>query len=359
MSRFLNYVFSALALTALTALTVSGAHSAETDPKVVRIATVAYNLNGKTHYLGSTELASETGLDEALAKRGVKLEWVPAATAMVGPIVNEAFANKSIDFAAYGDLPPIILNGSKPRVQLVAPWGRSGNSYLVVPANSTAKNIADLKGKRIALHRGRPWEIPFANLVQKNGFKLTDFKIVNVNPQVGAAALASGSVDAFFSLSDAYNLVDKGVGKIIWSTKNAPPDWKLMGGLWARNDFVKEHPELTQAIVTSFIKANHWAAQEAHKETYLKDYASLVQPESVVRRDYEDDSVSWRDRWSPLYDQALVDHYKRAASYARESGLIRNDIDIQQLLNSSFVDKALKELNLETFWAPSRIASQQ
>lgn len=232
MIKFLQYGLSVSILALFFATT--DVYSAESTPKVVRIATVAYNVNGKTKYLGSTELVTQTGLDAELDKLGVKVEWVPAAHAMVGPIINEAFANKTIDFAAYGDLPPIILNGSKPRVQLVAPWGRSGNSYLVVPANSAAKNIADLKGKRVALHRGRPWEIAFANLVQKNGLKLTDFKIVNVNPQVGAAALASGSVDAFYSLSDAYNLVDKGVGKIIWSTKTAPPDWKLMGGLWAR-----------------------------------------------------------------------------------------------------------------------------
>ena len=157
MIKFIKVVFTAAVLVPF--ISITDGHAAETkaanEPKVVRIATVAYNVNGKTRYLGSTELVTETGLDAELAKRGVKVEWVPAAHAMVGPIVNEAFANKTIDFAAYGDLPPIILNGSKPRVQLVAPWGRSGNSYLVVPANSTAKTIADLKGKRIALHRGR------------------------------------------------------------------------------------------------------------------------------------------------------------------------------------------------------------
>lgn len=357
MIKFLQYGLSVSILALFFGATE--AYSADNTPKVVRIATVAYNLNGKTRFIGNTELVTETGLEAELAKRGVKVEWVPASTAMVGPIINEAFANKTIDFASYGDLPPVILNGSKPRVQLVAPWGRSSNSYLVVSAKSTAKTINDLKGKRIALHRGRPWEVAFSNLVQKNGLKLSDFKIVNVNPQVGAAALASGSVDAFYSLSDAYNLVDKGVGKIIWSTKNAPPDWKLMGGLWARNDFVKQYPELTQAIVTSYIKANHWAAQEANKETYLKNYANVVQSESVVRREYEDDNVSWRERWSPLYDKALVEHYRQVTSYARESGLIRNDVDIQQLLNPTFVDKALKDLKLETFWAPSQLASKR
>lgn len=325
--------------------------SSESYPKVVRIATVAYNLNGKTTYLGSSALISETDLEAELNKRGVKLEWVPASAAGVGPIINEAFANKSIDFASYGDLPPIILNGSKPRVQLVAPWGRSGNSYLVVPANSTAKSIKDLKGKRIALHRGRPWEIAFANLLEENGLKFSDFKIVNVNPQVGSAALASGTVDAFYSLNDAYNLEDKKVGKIIWSTKNAPPDWKLMGGLFARNEFVSQYPELTQLIVKSYVKASYWTSQEANRETYLKKYASQAQPESVIRRDYENDVVAWKDRWSPLYDKALLQHYTKAAAYAKQSGLIRSEVDVNKLLNPVFVTRALKELKIERYWA--------
>ena len=328
---------------------------AEELPKSVRIAAVAYNIAGKTTFMNGALLVKEGGLQEALEKKGIKLEWVPAAHSAVGPIINEGFANGTIDFAAYGDLPPIILNASRPTVQLVAPWGRNGNSYLVVPTASGAKSILDLKGKRIALHRGRPWEISFANLVESQGLTLKDFKIVNVNPQVGAAALASGSVDAYFSLNDAYNLVDKKVGKIIWSTKNAPPDWKLMGGLWASNAFVQKYPELTQLIVTSYIKVNYWTAQDKNKEQYIKEYAAQVQPESVIRRDYEEDSVAWKDRWSPLYDQALTEHYRRSVSYARKSGLIQNDVDLKQLLNPKFADQALKDLKLESFWTAATI----
>jgi sulfonate transport system substrate-binding protein len=323
---------------------------AEESPQVVRIAAVSYTIAGKTVFMNSALVTKEGGLEEALAKRGVKLEWVPAATASVGPIINEGFANGTIDFASYGDLPPIILNSARPITQLVAPWGRNGNSYLVVPASSKAASIEDLKGKRIALHRGRPWEIAFANLVESKGLTLKDFKIVNVNPQVGAAALASGSVDAFFSLSDAYNLEDKKVGRIIWSTKNAPPDWKLMGGLWGRNAFVEKYPELTQAIVNSYIKANHWISQEKNRDRYFREYATQVQSESVLRRDYEQDNVAWKDRWTPLYDQALVEHYRRASAYAKKSGLIRQEVDLNKLLNPKFTNQALKDLGLDNFW---------
>lgn len=339
--------------------TLSSAQAAEALPKVVRIAAVSYTINGKTVFMNSDLLVKEGGLEEALKQKGVKLQWVPAATASVGPIINEAFANGSIDFAAYGDLPPIILNASRPVSQLVAPWGRNGNSYLVVPANSAAKSIDDLKGKRIALHRGRPWEIAFANLIESKGYTIKDFKIVNVNPQVGSAALASNSVDAYFGLNDAYNLVDKKVGRIIWSTKNAPPDWKLMGGLWGRNAFVQQYPELTQTIVNAYVRANYWVAQESNRDRYFHEYAAQVQPESVLRRDYEQDNVAWKDRWTPLYDQSLYDHYRRAVAYARKSGLIAKEVDLDKLLNPRFTNQALKELNLESYWSGGSVQAQR
>ncbi len=362
LSRFFNYLANGLFAIGLFTVFFSLSSKpalAEDFPKVVRIASVAYNIAGKTVYMGSAALIAEGGLEDVLKSKGVKLEWVPAAHAAVGPIINEGFANGTIDFAAYGDLPPIILNASRPTVQLVAPWGRSGNSYLTVPINSTAKSIHDLKGKRIALHRGRPWEIAFANLLESEGLTFKDFKVVNLNPQVGSAAVASGSVDGYFGLNDAYNLVDKKVGKIIWSTKNAPADWKLMGGLWASNAFVQKYPELTQLIVTAYIKANHWTAQEENRDQYIREYAAQVLPESVVRRDYEDDSVAWKDRWSPLYDQVLITHYRRAASYAKQSGLVRKEVDVNQLLNPKFTNHALKELKLEDYWEAPSVAQKK
>ncbi|MCB5187353.1 ABC transporter substrate-binding protein [Methylobacillus caricis] len=338
---------------------LAGQAFAEELPKVVRIAAVVYNIAGKTTYLNGQAVLTEGGLEQTLKDKGVRIEWVPASHSAVGPIINEGFASGKVDFASYGDLPPIILNASKPTVQLVAPWGRTGNSYLVVPAKSTARNLEDLKGKRIALHRGRPWEIAFANLVESKGLSFKDFKIVNVNPQVGAAALASGTVDGFFGLNDAHILEDRKVGRIIWSTKNSPPDWKLMGGLWASNDFIKKYPELTQTIVTAYVKTNYWIAQEQNKDKYIKEYGTNALPESVVRRDYDNDIVAWKDRWSPLYDQALHEHYRRATSYAKDSGLVRTQVSLDQLLTPRFVDHALKQLNIEHYWQGAEIQARR
>lgn len=328
-------------------------------PKEVRIATVAYNVNGKTGFIGTAGIVEQQGwLKDELNKQGVKLVWVPIAPQSVAVTINEAFANRSIDFAGYGDLPSIILNSGGVDTRLVVPGGRGGNVYLVVPPNSTVKTLADLKGKRIALHRGRPWEITFARYVESNGLKFSDFKISNLNPGAGAAALAAGNVDAFVTLTDAYQLEDKKVGKIIWSTKTPTQDWKMRAELWGDKDFIAKNPAITQTIATAYVKAAYWTSQEANYEEYLKIANQNGLDESIYRREYANDTVSWKLRWSPLFDDLVLDHYTNAARYSRKANLIRKDVDVKQLFDTRFLNAALKELKLEDYWQPKKIVAK-
>jgi len=331
---------------------------ANADPaKEVRIATVAYNVNGKIGFNGMAAIVEEQGwLKEELKKQGVTLTWVPVTAQSVGVTINEGFANKSIDFAGYGDLPSIILNSGGIETRLVVPGGRGNNVYLVVPPNSTAKTLADLKGKRIALHRGRPWEIAFARYVAASGFKFSDFKISNLNPGAGAAALAAGNVDAFVTLSDAYQLEDKKVGKIIWSTKSAAQDWKMRAELWGAKDFIAQNPVITQIIATAYVRAVYWTSQEEHLDDYLKIANQNGQPENVFRREYSNDSVPWKIRWSPLFDDLVLDHYANVAQYSRQANLIRKDVNTKQLFDARFLNAAIKELKLEGYWQPRKVA---
>jgi sulfonate transport system substrate-binding protein len=347
-----------LRLTLLPLAFFAAGVAAADAPQSVRIATVAFSNAGKITFNGPAYVMDrDKWLEQELAKRNIKLEWVPAATASVGTFVNEEFTNKRIDFAFYGDLPSIIANASGVSTKLVAPGGSGNNVYLVVPSNSEVRSIADLKGKRIALHRGRPWELSFAKLLEANGLGFDDFRIFNLNPQAGAAALSAGRVDAFFTLSDAYLLEDKQVGKIIWSSKEAPPDWKMRAELWAASDFVAQQPEITQLVVTAYLKAAYWTAQDINRETYQGYLSQSGQPLSVLQR--EADGEPWASHFSPLYDTALKKHYEDAVTYSRAAKLIRNDVNIDSLLDPRFVDQGLKQLQLQHYWQkPANVAAQ-
>lgn len=322
------------------------------QPDTIRISGTVTYANGKIQLSGLDYAVEKEGwLRSELVKRGIKLEWYPVSGTATGPLTNEAFANHVIQFASYGDLPSIILNsnGAGETTQLLVPES-SEDAYLVVPQDSTAKSIDDLKGKRIAIHKGRPWELPLLRLLDSRGLTYNDFQIYNINPEAGASALVTGGVDGLFTLS-AYGLEDKGVAKIIWSTKDAPHDWKIAIGIWGATDFINKQPELTQLVVTAYVKAAFWVSHDENKEEIIKQRTLTGASESQVRRSYEDPSLTWQQRWSPLFSSDVYNHYKVDLGYSFEKKITRKAIDVNDLLNSKFVNQAINDLQLQTYWA--------
>ncbi len=227
------------------------------------------------------------GFRNELEARQIELEWVPAPHASVAATINEGFANGRIDFASYGDLPSLIANAAGVQTKLMVPSGRGTDTHLIVPVDSPARSIEDLKGKRIALHRGRPWELPFQRLLASKGLKYEDFQILNLNPEAGTAAIVGKKVDAMYTMSDAYLLEERGAAKIIWSTADAPPDWKVRAELWGSGAFIEARPELTELVTRAFVRAAHFASREENRARVVELGTASGTPESVVRRGLE------------------------------------------------------------------------
>lgn len=337
-----------------------GASVASAEGAKLKIAVVSSYVNKQVRLTSTDYVVEKQGyLRDELKKRGIALEWFPAPNAAVGPIVNEAFANHSIQFAGYSDLPSIILNASTSsgKTKLVIP-GNPSDAYLVVPANSTAKSIEDLKGKRLAIHRGRPWELPLLRLLESKGLSYADFQIFNINPDAGAAAVATGGVDGLFTVS-AFNLEEKGVAKIIWSTAKAPLSWKNWGGTWIARDYLADHPDIAQLVVNAYVKAGYWASHDENKDEIVKLGTLNGTPEKIVRRNYDESGITWKDRFSPLFRPELYEHYREATAFARKYKIITGDIDVATLLDDSLVTQAIKNNKLEGYWTLPASPTQQ
>jgi sulfonate transport system substrate-binding protein len=329
-------------------------------PAEVRIGAISSFEKGKLSVSNSPlvqRVIEEGWLEAELAKRGVKLVWFPIMTGDTGASTNEAFAAKRIDFGNYGDLPSLTLNAGGIKTQVIVPAGPGSDTFLLVGNDSKAKSIEDLKGQRISLHRGRPWEIGFLRLIESKQLKYSDFKMFNINPQAGAAALSAGSVEALYT-NGAYLLEEKGVGKIIWSTKDAPLDWKMRAELWGAAEFTEKYPELTQLVATAYVKAAYWAAQTENRDAVIKIGTTNGTPESVVKRGYDDPTVSWKDRWNPLFDDVVYTHYRNTVDFATSKKLIGKKLDSKQLLEPKYLTAALKELKLENYWSPRSLAGK-
>lgn len=342
---------SALGLLAAGLLGLATGARAEAPVETIRIAVVSGYTGGQMHFSGIDAVIDQQGwLRQELSRRGIKLEWYPAPNAAVGPIINEAFSNHVIQFASYSDLPSIILNGrgSQVATRLLVP-SAPNDSYLVVPAASTARSIDDLKGKRLAVDKGRPWEIALLRLLDSKGLSYKDFQLFNINPEVSNVALATRSIDAAVT-PQAYALQEKGIARIIWSTKDEPLDWKSWGGFWGADDFVRQHPDIARLVVTAYVKAAYWASQPEHRADIIALGTRNGTPASVVAHTYDDPHISWKDHWSPLFQPALYDHYRADIAYALDKKIIPRKIDVDALLDPEFARAAVSDLGLDGYW---------
>lgn len=321
------------------------------EPKVVRIISSGKIIQGKYSASGLTGIVDSDGwLRKALEAKGWKLEFVNMPHAIGGPMINEGFANNSLEFANYGDLPAVIGAGGGAPLRLVLSDSEFSNTYLLVPPEAPYRSIKDLKGKRIALHRGRPWEVPFAHLAEANGLSISDFKIINVNPSAGAAALAAGKVDAYVgTVADTYRLTSKKAGRILWSTKQAPPEWAARTEIWGRKNFVAEHPDVATLVAAAFIRAAKWASEDANRDAYIK-LRSRETPEAAIRADL-DNTGAWKDRFAPTDPASLKTHYRYIIDYAVKTGLVQQAPSLDDLTDTSLLPDALKLADAEGFWS--------
>lgn len=337
---------SQVALAILLVLASTHANAAG-KPSVIRIGVASVGTGGRPVVGGSflATAANDGALEHEFEKDGIKVKYTYFAGA--GPAVNEALANKQLDFAWQGDLPALVAKAGGLKTKLVLAAGRFSAIYIGVPSDSPAKSLEDLKGKRIALFKGTNLQLAFYNLLAKKGLKDSDFKIINMSTFDGNAALLSKDIDAQVSGNDLFPLVDRGVVKIVHSTKSTPELTRLTHVL-VTEDFENQYPDLVQRLVNVLLTKAAWEADEANRaRSYLiwtKSGLSL----SAWRKEYDGEQLAVRD--SPLFDEYYRSQYKRLLKTAIELKLVRRSFDIDSWLDPKYLNKGLQDLKLSSLW---------
>jgi len=322
------------------------------EAKIVRIATTGYVSGGKLQVGGAGaagRVAREGWLAAQLKEKGYTLEWM-AVAGDTGPVINEAFASRRIQFASYGDLPSLILNAAGIQTRMIVPLGRGTDVYLLVPNNSTARSVTDLKGKRISLHRSRPWEMSFYKLIADHGLGRRDFRIMNMDPHAGVAALAGGSVDGHFS-NNGLTYAARKVGKVIWSSQD-DFNKKMRAELWASQPFLAARPDIAQLVATAFVRAQYYNSQDSHREEVIQEGSRNGTPVAIVRQTYANPLIVWKDSWTPLFDGLVWQQYRQSAAFAFDRKIISRKVPAESLLEPRFLQAALKDLKLNGYWKP-------
>lgn len=314
-------------------------------PSVIRIGYVG-NPFGKSYASGHPGVVdAQNLLEEEFKNDGIKFQKTYYKA--TGPGLNEAFSAGLLDFGSYGDLPAVVGKAGGLKTKFILSSGVGNNIYIIVNPESGINSVKDLKGKKVAVTKGTYLHLTLNRVLEANGLTEKDVRLVNLLTADAQAALAAKSVDAFASVPDR-PLVDQGLAKLIYDTRTAPLKWRGRGGLVVTEEFAKKYPDITERIVKVFLKAAYWASQEKNREAYIQ----LVLKTGSVYKTTKEDLAGFplKERLSPLIDDATVNAFKEIVEFSYQRGLIRKKYDVDEWIDKSYQNQALKELGLENYW---------
>lgn len=205
------------------------------------------------------QIAQEYGIwDEVFGEDNVKVNLTGFTT---GPEINEAITAGDIDIAINeGDQPFLsgVANGVD--LTLLATELRQEKTLiLVADADSDIQSAADLKGKNIAVPIGTYVHKSLIGVLQDNNISLDDVQLTNMSAAGDAiAAINAGDVDVFIgTIFSLYSNIQSGDIKQIADLTGNGAYAYLIG----TNDFVSQHPDVTQKLVEVIYKATEYTSE--------------------------------------------------------------------------------------------------
>jgi sulfonate transport system substrate-binding protein len=116
-----------------------------------------------------------------------------------GHLVVEALNGGSLDYGGMSEIPPIFAAASTIQSfrQIAVAHGDVNNQVVLVPKGSTARSIADLKGKRVGYVRATTSQYFLIRMLEEVGLGWDDIKPVAMGVTDGAAAFSQGALDAW------------------------------------------------------------------------------------------------------------------------------------------------------------------
>ncbi|WP_290687978.1 MULTISPECIES: ABC transporter substrate-binding protein [unclassified Haematobacter] len=288
---------------------------------------VTVGLSGWTGFAPLT-LAKEAGIFE---KNGldVSLKKIPQASRGL------AMASGDIHCAATTVETWLVWSANGVPAKQIFQLDKShGADGMVVRGN--VEKISDLKGKTIAA--SAPGTSPYfflAWILNENGLKMSDVRVVNLEPGPAAQAFIAGQNDAAMTYEPYLSSVReaKDAGKIIATTIDYPA---VMDTFGCTPDFLSKNPEAAKALAKSYQEALDLIKAEPEKAFGIMG-ADVNQTAEQFKGSAQ--YLEWQDLAAAktFFAGEYLDFAGKAGKLMVEMGLLKSEPDVAALIDTQFI----------------------
>lgn len=280
-------------------------------------------------------LAKEKGwFEQSFEKEGVKVKWVEFQS---GPPQFEGLAANQLDFSQVGNSP--VIAGQAAGIDFkeigLSQDGLKANGILV-NKNSEIQKVEDLKGKKIAVAKGSSGFDFLYKVLDQAGLSAKDVQIIQLQPDEAISAFENGSVDAWSIWEPFLSLetIKKGAKLLV---NGEATDLYSPGFTLVRTQFADQHPELVVKFLKVYDHAVKW--QKSHPKEAVTLYAGLKNLDKKVVTQVLNNTEPLN---KPI-SKKIINAQQHTADFQYQTKAIQRKIDVNQVVDNSFIEKMLKE----------------
>ncbi|WP_405827634.1 MULTISPECIES: ABC transporter substrate-binding protein [unclassified Streptomyces] len=292
-----------------------------------------------------THATALVGLQEGLIEKELNGTKIKPQSFNAGPSEIEALNGGSLDIGFIGPSPSI--NGyvkSKGSNLRIISGSASGGVKLVVNPDKI-KTLDDLKGKKIATpQKGNTQDVAFLNWISEKGWKVDpesgkgDVSVVRTDNKVTPDAFKQGSIDgAWVPEPTASKLVSDG-GSVLLDETSLWPDKKfVITNIIVSQKFLKEHPDVVEAVLRGTVKTNDWI--HANQDKAKASANARLEAEGGKPLDAKVIDPAWPS--FTVTDDPLASTLKTQSDWAVKAKLIEQP-DLAGIYDLTLLNKVLK-----------------
>ncbi len=299
-----------IALAATFAVPLLNAAPAAASDKVIRIGYQKY---------GTLVLLKGKGLlEKKLEQIGYTVTW---AEFPAGPQLLEALNVGAVDFGTTGETPPIFAQAAGAPLVYVAhePPAPRGEAILV-PKGSPIQNVADLKGKTVALNKGSNVHFLLVKALEEAGLKYSDIKTSFLPPADARAAFEQGAVDAWVIWDPFQAAAELAIeARELRNGEGIVPNHQFYLGA---KPFVDGHPEAVDTVIAAVAEIDEWTKANPAAA------AAELAPSVGIPADVLAVALARQSYGVKALDDSIVKQQQAIADTFFDLGLIPNRISI-------------------------------
>jgi sulfonate transport system substrate-binding protein len=310
---------SFLALVVLTALPPAGALAAD-KPKTINIDWATYNPV-------SMVLKDRGLLEKEFAKDGIGIRWVQT----LGSNKALEFLNAgSIDFGSSAGAAALVAKINGNPIKSIYVYSQPEWTALVTRKDTTIRQIADLKGKRVAVTRGTDPHIFLVRALQSVKLTEKDITPVLLQHPDGKTALIRGDVDAWAGLDPMMAQAEVEDGARLFYRNKDANTWGILN---VREEFLRNHPDLVQRVLAVYERARKFSLANYDEEKRVFIAVTKLPPAVVDKQLKERTDLTHSKIGVPQQASILA-----AGIALQQAGVIKPDVDVKATVAALIYD---------------------